>query len=65
MATHRTTFNVEDENNAETEPYNNPHLLQRIGHEVFKNACLDRRLKRHHITGALSLDNNALLTYML
>ena len=27
------------------------HLLDRLSHEVFKHDCLDRRLKRHHITG--------------
>ena len=64
MAPHGTIFNVEDESKAESEPYHNPHLLERISHEVFKNACLDRRLKRHHITGTLSPDNNALLAYM-
>lgn len=27
-------------------------LIERISHEIFKYDCLDRRLKRHHITGA-------------
>ena len=26
-------------------------LLGKLSHEVFKYDCLDRRLKRHHITG--------------
>ena len=61
MAPYGTRVVVEEENKAESEPY---HLLERIGHEVFRNDCLDRRLKRHHITGTLSPDNNALLAYM-
>ncbi|KAK3171965.1 hypothetical protein OEA41_004049 [Lepraria neglecta] len=30
-----------------------PHeaLIERFSHEVFRYDCLDRRLKRHHITG--------------
>ena len=28
-------------------------LLGKLSHEVFKYDCLDRRLKRHHITGKL------------
>ncbi len=27
------------------------NMLERVTHEVFKNDRLDRRLKRHHITG--------------
>lgn len=27
------------------------NMLERVGHEVFKYDRLDRRLKRHHITG--------------
>ncbi|KAK0508794.1 hypothetical protein JMJ35_009070 [Cladonia borealis] len=52
MAPHGTRFEVEEESKAESEPYHSGHhLLERIGHEVFRNDCLDRRLKRHHITG--------------
>ena len=67
MAPHDTTVGVEVESKAESEPYHNApaDLLERISHEVFRNDCLDRRLKRHHITGTFSPDNNALLAYML
>ena len=27
------------------------HILDKLSHEVFKHDCLDRRLKRHHVTG--------------
>ena len=30
--------------------------VERLGHEVFKYECLDRRLKRHHITGGSPYD---------
>lgn len=31
-------------------------LLGKLSHEVFKHDCLDRRLKRHHVTGRYPLD---------
>ncbi len=30
-------------------------LLSRISHEIFKRDCLDRKLKRHHVTGKYPL----------
>lgn len=30
-------------------------LLGKLSHEIFKHDCLDRRLKRHHITGRVHL----------
>ena len=55
------TENDVEESKAESEPYHS--VLEKIGHDVFKNDCLDRRLKRHHITGTFSLENNALRAY--
>ncbi len=61
MALPTTTFGVEEEGLAESQPYHNAagDILERISHEIFRNDVLDRRLKRHHITGTLLLDNNA------
>lgn len=33
-----------------------PDLLVKLSHEVFRYDCLDRRLKRHHVTGNRQLD---------
>ena len=32
------------------------NLIDRLGHEVFRHDCLDRKLKRHHVTGNCSAD---------
>lgn len=31
-------------------------LLGKLGHEIFKYDCLDRKLKRHHVTGKCPID---------
>ena len=60
MAPPDITVELREESKAESEPYHNVpgELLERISHEIFKNDCLDRRLKRHHITGTSSPENN-------
>ena len=65
MAPHDITVEVREASKAESETYHNApgELLERISHEIFKNDCLDRRLKRHHITGTSSSEKNPLLAY--
>ena len=65
MAPPDITIELREVSKAESEPnYNVPgELLDRISHEIFKNDFLDRRLKRHHITGMSSSENNPWLAY--
>lgn len=39
-------------------------LLGKLGHEVFKYDCLDRQLKRHHVTGNCPLNFCRLLAHV-
>ena len=65
MAPPDITVELREVSKAESEPYHNVpgELLERISHEIFRNDCLDRRLKRHHITGTSSPENNPWLAY--
>ena len=53
MAPPDTTFDIRETSMAESEPnHKEPgELLGKISHEIFRYDCLDRKLKRHHITG--------------
>ena len=34
------------------------YLFSKLSHEIFKNDCLDRTLKQHHVTGNCSPDRH-------
>ena len=57
MAPENITTQIEEISRENREPHQAVRVtLGRLGHEIFKHDCLDRRLKRHHVTGNCSLN---------
>ena len=57
MAPGDITTQIEEISRGKREPRQAVRVtLDRLGHEIFKHDCLDRRLKRHHVTGNCSLN---------
>ena len=57
------TTQIEETGTVDSEPHQAVRVnrtpadtLSRLGHEIFRYDCLDRRLKRHHVTGNCSLN---------
>ena len=61
MAPRNITPQIEEVSIEQAEPHQgirggrSPDLLVKLSHEVFKYDCLDRSLKRHHVTGNCQL----------